>query len=51
MQFAEIARVAMIFVRSAGGISHSPDEFTATADAAAGTEVLARALYSLAYQS
>jgi allantoate deiminase len=51
MQMAEIARVAMIFVRSAGGISHSPDEFTSSADAAAGTEVLARALHRLAYQS
>ncbi|MBA3451271.1 MAG: hydantoinase/carbamoylase family amidase, partial [Chloroflexia bacterium] len=49
MQMAEIARIAMIFVRSAGGISHSPDEFTSTADAAAGTEVLARALHTLAY--
>ena len=49
MQLAEIASVAMLFVRSAGGISHSPDEFTATADAAAGTEVLARALHALTY--
>jgi allantoate deiminase len=49
MQMAEIARVAMIFVRSQGGISHSPDEFTATEDAAAGTEILARALSDLAY--
>jgi allantoate deiminase len=51
MQLAEIARIAMIFVRSKEGISHSPDEFTSTADAAAGTEVLARALHALAYRS
>jgi allantoate deiminase len=51
MQFAEIAKIAMIFVRSRGGISHSPDEFTSADDAAAGTEVLARTLYALAYRS
>ncbi len=51
MQLAEIARIAMIFVRSRGGISHSPDEFTSAADAAAGTEVLARTLHRLAYRS
>jgi allantoate deiminase len=49
MQLAEIAKIAMIFVRSKGGISHSPDEFTSADDAAAGTEVLARTLYALAY--
>ena len=51
MQFAEIAKIAMIFVRSRGGISHSPDEFTSADDAAAGTEVLARTLHALAYRS
>jgi allantoate deiminase len=51
MQLAEIARIAMLFVRSRGGISHSPEEFTSSADAAAGTEVLARALYHLGYAS
>ena len=51
MQFAEIAKIAMIFVRSRGGISHSPDEFTSPDDAAAGTEVLARTLHALAYRS
>jgi allantoate deiminase len=51
MQMAEIARVAMIFVRSRGGISHSPEEFTAAEDAAAGIEVLARALHALAYRA
>jgi allantoate deiminase len=49
MQMAEIAKVAMIFVRSRGGISHSPEEFTSTEDAAAGAEVLARALHNLGY--
>lgn len=49
MQLAEIARIAMIFVRSRGGISHSPDELTTPEDAAAGTEVLARTLYRLGY--
>jgi len=51
MQLAEIAKIAMIFVRSRGGISHSPDEFTSANDAAAGTEVLARTLHALAYRS
>ena len=51
MQLAEIAKIAMIFVRSRGGISHSPDEFTSADDAAAGTEVLARTLHALAYRS
>jgi allantoate deiminase len=51
MQLAEIARVAMIFVRSRGGISHSPEEYTSPEDAAAGTEVLARTLYRLGYGS
>ena len=50
MQLAEIARIAMIFVRSRGGISHSPEEYTSPQDAAAGTEVLARALHRLAYR-
>jgi allantoate deiminase len=51
MQLAEIAKIAMIFVRSQGGISHSPDEFTSADDAAAGIEVLARTLHALAYRS
>ncbi|MFM9105165.1 MAG: Zn-dependent hydrolase [Chloroflexota bacterium] len=49
MQFASICPVAMLFVRSEGGISHSPAEFTSLDDAAAGAEVLARALARLAY--
>ncbi len=49
MQFATVCPVAMLFVRSRGGISHSPEEYTSSEDAAAGTEVLARALARLAY--
>jgi len=51
MQLAEIAKIAMLFVRSRGGISHNPEEFTSSEDAAAGTEVLARALHRMAYRS
>ena len=51
MQLAAIAKVAMVFVRSQGGISHSPDEFTSSEDAAAGAEVLARALHHMAYRT
>jgi acetylornithine deacetylase/succinyl-diaminopimelate desuccinylase-like protein len=51
MQLAEIARIAMLFVRSQGGISHSPEELTTHDDAVVGTEVLARALHRLAYTS
>lgn len=50
MQLGEIARIAMIFVRSRGGISHSPEEFTSPEDAAAGTEVLTRTLHRLGYR-
>jgi allantoate deiminase len=50
MQLGEVARIAMIFVRSQGGISHSPEEFTSADDAAAGTEVLVRALHRLGYR-
>ena len=48
MQFASVCPVAMLFVRSKGGISHSPEEETTAEDAAAGVEVLARALARLA---
>ncbi len=37
---AEIAPVAMLFVPSAGGRSHCPEEFTETAHLVAGTRVL-----------
>lgn len=41
---------AMIFVPSIKGISHNPAEATDLADLAAGVEVLAQALYELAYK-
>lgn len=46
---ARIARVAMIFVRSAGGRSHTPAEFTSIEDAARGITLLTNALYRIAY--
>lgn len=49
MQFAAICPVAMLFVRSKAGISHSPAEFTSLEDSVAGAEVLARALHRIAY--
>ncbi len=48
-RMADIARVAMVFVQSKGGRSHTPVEFTTTEDAAAGVRVLAGALHQLAY--
>lgn len=48
-QMAAIANVAMVFVRSIGGRSHTPAEFTTAEDAAAGMRVLAGALHKLAY--
>jgi N-carbamoyl-L-amino-acid hydrolase len=43
-ELAHIAPMAMIFVPSAGGISHSPKEFTAAADVASGVDVLLNAV-------
>ncbi len=48
-RMAHIARVAMVFVRSVGGRSHTPAEFTTTDDAVAGIRVLAAGLRRLAY--
>ncbi len=48
-RMANTARVAMIFVQSKGGRSHTPAEFTTTEDAVAGIRVLAAALHKLAY--
>ena len=45
---AEIAPVAMLFVRSRGGISHRPDEYSSPEDIAAGVQVLAATLGQLA---
>jgi allantoate deiminase len=46
---AKIAKVAMVFVRSKDGRSHTPAEFTSVDDAVAGIRVLAGALHALAY--
>ena len=48
-QMALITDVAMIFVQSKDGRSHTPEEFTSIEHAVAGIEVLATALYKLAY--
>lgn len=48
-QMALIAPVAMIFVRSKDGRSHTPQEFSTSEDCCAGIRVLAQALYELAY--
>lgn len=45
---AAVADAAMLFIPSARGIAHTPEEFTAIEDVAAGAEVLAEALYRLA---
>lgn len=46
---ARIAKVAMIFVRSKNGRSHTPDEFTSIEDATLGITLLANTLFRLAY--
>ncbi len=43
------SKVAMLFVRSKDGRSHTPEEFTTIEDAVAGITVLAGALHTLAY--
>jgi allantoate deiminase len=48
-QMATIAKVAMIFVQSRDGRSHTPAEFTSVDHATAGIEVLTAALHRLAY--
>lgn len=48
-RMGRIAKVAMVFVQSRGGRSHTPDEYTAPEHAAAGIQVLAAALHRLAY--
>jgi N-carbamoyl-L-amino-acid hydrolase len=46
-QIAKIAPIAMIFVPSRDGISHSPREFTSWPDVANGAEVLYRTILLL----
>jgi allantoate deiminase len=48
-QLARIARVAMIFIRSRDGRSHTPEEFSSVDDMVAGITVLAAGLHALAY--
>lgn len=48
-QMAEICPIAMIFVRSEDGRSHTPEEFSTIEDIVAGIKVLAGTLYQLAY--
>lgn len=48
-QIAALCPVAMIFVRSHEGRSHTPEEFSSIEDIVAGIRVLAGTLYSLAY--
>jgi allantoate deiminase len=51
-QMAAVAgRVAMIFVRSRDGRSHTPEEFSSVADMVAGIRVLAAGLHALAYET
>ena len=45
---ARVCPAAMIFVPSAGGISHRPDEYTSALQIAQGARVLAGALHRLA---
>ena len=44
---AHVAPMAMIFVPSQDGISHAPQEYTAPADIANGTDVLLRTLLAI----
>jgi len=46
---AKLAKVAMIFVRSKDGRSHTPEEYSSISDIVAGIKVLAAGLYRLAY--
>lgn len=48
-QMAAIARVAMIFVRSKGGRSHTPAEFSSIEDCVEGIRLLAAGMHALAY--
>jgi acetylornithine deacetylase/succinyl-diaminopimelate desuccinylase-like protein len=45
---ASVADATMMFVPSARGIAHTPEEYTSIEDVIAGTEFLAEALYRLA---
>jgi len=47
-QMAKIARIAMIYVRSKDGRSHTPEEFSSIPDIVAGISVLAETPRALA---
>ncbi|MBB5224212.1 allantoate deiminase [Amaricoccus macauensis] len=49
-QMAQIARTAMVFVRSKDGRSHTPEEYSSLDDIVAGIEVLTAGLHRLAYR-
>jgi allantoate deiminase len=48
-QMTDIAKIAMIFVRSKDGRSHTQEEFSSVEDIVAGIRVLAAGLHALAY--
>ena len=48
MHLTELCPIGMIFVRSRGGLSHNPAEYSSKEDCAAGAEVLYRTLLTLA---
>jgi allantoate deiminase len=48
-QMAARSKVGMVFVRSIGGRSHTPAEYTTADDAAKGIQVLATTMHELAY--
>jgi allantoate deiminase len=48
-QMARVAKVAMVFVRSKDGRSHTPEEFSSIEDIVEGIRVLAECLRRLAY--
>lgn len=48
-QMSLICKTAMVFVRSAGGRSHTPEELSSVSDCANGIRVVAEALRQLAY--
>ena len=48
-QMGRLAKVAMIFVRSKDGRSHTPEEFSSIPDIVEGIRLLAATLHDLAY--
>jgi allantoate deiminase len=51
MQLTDLCPMGMIFVRSKGGVSHNPDEWSSREDCAAGAEVLYHTVLDLAVES